>query len=358
MTRPPTLWLGIGAAVLLTALVVGAPPGDGTPLDPRSSGPLGTLALVRTLERLGADVTLLEAPTPVGLDVAVVLADRLGSDERAELSAWVAEGGTLVVADPSSPLVPVPVVGELRDPRAGDAGCGIDALGGVDRLAVDGVGYDLGLSGRGCLGDGDSFFVVATSEGEGTIVTVGGAGAWVNARLGDADNAVLAAALLAPSPGTRVGLVPEPAAGTGTSSLQDLVGDGVKQGLVQLGVAFVLYALWRGRRLGLPVEEPDPVELSASELVVAVGDLLQQGRHHGRAASTIADDVRRRLADRLGLPPTSSAEVVADVAAARTDLDREHLVRLLSPDPVGRGIDLADVAAHAHAVDQELARVR
>lgn len=352
------LWLGIVAAVLLAALVVGAPPGDGAPLDPRASGPLGTLALVRTLERLGAEVTLLEAPTPDGLDVAVVLADRLGPDERTGLSEWVAGGGTLVVADPSSSLVPVAVVGELRDPRAGGSGCGVDALEGVERLAVDGVGYDLGLAGRGCLGDGDSFFVVATPEGAGTIVAVGGAGAWVNARLGDADNAVLAAALLAPSRGMQVGFVLDPPAGTGTASLQDLVGDGVKQGLMQLGVAFALYALWRGRRLGHPVEEPDPVELSASELVVAVGHLLRQGRHDGRAASTIADDVHRRLAERLGLPPTSSAEVVADLAAARTDLDREHLVRLLSPDPVGRGIDLAAVAAHAHAVDQELTRVR
>ncbi|MEX2659848.1 MAG: DUF4350 domain-containing protein [Acidimicrobiales bacterium] len=356
--RPAALWIGFGVVLLVAALLVGPPPADGAPLDPASTGPLGVQGLVRLLERLGADVTVLDEPPSEGVDVAVVLSDRLGSARRDEVRAWVRGGGTLVVADPGSELLVVPVVADLADPRAGEAGCGIEALRGVAVLHVDGVGFDLGLRDVGCLGDGDSFFVAASPAGGGTIVAVGGAGVWVNDSLADADNAVLAGALLAPGPGTSVGILVQPPVGAGTKTLTDLLDDGVKQALLQLGVAFLLYALWRGRRLGGPVDEAQPVELAASELVLAVGDLLQQGRHRGRAAATISDDVRRRLAERLGLPATAPAEAVVDVAADRTGLDRDRLAGVLCPVPLRGDGELAVLASDAHTLSEELARAR
>lgn len=356
--RPAALWLGVGAAVLVAVLLIGAPPDDGTPLDPTSTGPLGTRGLVEVLERLGADVTTVEGvPTP-DTDVALLLADRLTAERRDELRAWVGAGGTLVVADPGSELVAVPVIGRLSDPRSGVTGCGIAALDGVEALQVDGVGFGVGIRDRGCLGDDDRFFVVASPLGAGTVVAVGGAGAFVNERLDDADNAVLAGALLAPTPATSVAvLVPSPA-GSGTASLQDLVGDGVKQALVQLGVAFALYALWRGRRLGRPVAEAQPVELAASELVVATGHLLHQGRHHQRAAAIIREDARRRIAARLGLASTAGPATVADVAVRRGGLDRDRLAAVLAPGPVEDDEQLVALAATAHDITEELDRAR
>ncbi len=356
--RPTALWVALGAAVLVGALVIGAPEGEGAALDPTSSGPLGALGLVRFLEELDAEVALAQDAPGREIDVALVLADRLGSARRDDVLAWVRGGGTLVVADPGSALVPVPVIGELSDPRAGEAGCGIDALAGVGALDVDGLGFDLGVRDRGCLGDGTSFFVAASPLGDGTIVSVGGAGAWVNERLGDRDNAVLAGALLAPAPGTVVAVLLAPLVGDGTASLTDLVGDGVKQALLQLGLAFLLYALWRGRRLGGPVPEEQPVTLAASELVVAVGNLLQQGRHHERAAAMIRNDLRRHLAARLGLPVDASPDAVAEAAGDRTGLDHAHLLRLLAPAPTRGDGDLAALASDAHAVTEELARAR
>lgn len=356
--KPAALWVGFGLVLLVAALLVGPPPADGAPLDPASTGPLGAQGLVRLLERLGADVTVLDEPPSEGVDVAVALADRLGSARRDEVRAWVRGGGTLVVADPGSELLVVPVVADVDDPRAGEAGCGIEALRDVAAVEVDGVGFDLGVRDVGCLGDGDSFFVAASPAGGGTIVAVGGAGVWVNENLGDADNAVLAGALLAPRPGTSVAILVPPPVGAGTKTLAELLDDGVKQALLQLGVAFLLYALWRGRRLGRPVDEPQPVELAASELVLAVGDLLHQGRHRGRAAATIGDDLRRRLAERLGLPANAPAETVADVAAGRTGVDRDRLVGVLSPVPLKGDGELATLAADAHTVTEELARAR
>ena len=103
---------------------------------------------------------------------------------------------------------------------------------------------------------------------------------------------------------------------------------------------------------------PQPVELAASELVVAVGDLLQQGRHHGRAAAVIKDDLRRRLAERLGLDPAAPPAHVADVAAARTGLDRQRVRDLVTPGPSGGDDELVAVAAGASAITEELTRVR
>ena len=358
-TRPWLRWVLLAAAVALAALVVGRPAEDGEPLDPTSSGPLGTLGLVRTLEALGAEVVVAPGVPAPDVDVAVLLGDRLGQAGQDDLLAWARAGGTLVVADPSSPLVQVEVAGELVDPTRRAGGCGIDALEDVRELSVEGVGFDVGFRGRGCLsGESGTSFVVATEVGNGTVVAVGGAAVWVNERLDDADNAVLASALLAPSAGTRVAVVLPPLVGGGTATLTDLVGDGTKQALLQLGIAFLLYALWRGRRLGRPVAEPQPVELAASELVVAVGDLLQQGRHHGRAAAVIRDDLRRRLAERLGLDPAAPPGHVADVAATRTALDRQRLLDLLTPGPTGGDDELVAVAAGASAVTEELSRAR
>ena len=354
-------WVLLGAAVLVAALLVGPPADEGEALDPDSPGPLGALGLVRTLGALGAEVSTARGAPGADVDVAVVLGDRLGRGGRDDLLTWVRGGRTLVVADPSSPLAQVEPTGELVDPRRDAGGCGIDALVGVEELSVQGVGFDLGVRGRGCFSGGDGgSFVVATPVGDGTVVAVGGAAVWVNERLGRADNAVLAGALLAPAEGTQVAVVLPTLVGGGSASLTDLVGDGPKQALLQLGVAFTLYALWRGRRLGRPVPEPQPVELAASELVVAVGDLLQQGRHHGRAAEVIREDLRRHLAARLGLPTSAAPAHVAEVAAARTGLDRRRLSDLLTPAAAAAGGDevLVELAAAASAVTEELDHVR
>ncbi len=57
-------WLVLAVGLVLVALAAGAPPKDGTPLDPRATGPLGAKALVLTLGELGGDVHI--TPTVTG----------------------------------------------------------------------------------------------------------------------------------------------------------------------------------------------------------------------------------------------------------------------------------------------------
>ena len=100
--------------------------------------------------------------------------------------------------------------------------------------------------------------------------------------------------------------------------------------LAQLLIAFVVFALWRGRRLGRPVAEVQPVEIAGSELVVAVGNLLQKAGRPEIAAERLRSDLHHDLTARLGLPVTTPPDVVADLAAARTGVERDAVARALA----------------------------
>src|SRR5581483_9069429 len=100
---------------------------------------------------------------------------------------------------------------------------------------------------------------------------------------------------------------------------------------VQAGIAFVLYALWRARRLGRPVIEPQSVQIAGSQLVRAVGALEQRTRAAQRAATVVRADALRSIRHRYGLAPDAPAEVVADVVAAGTGLDHDRVAAALRP---------------------------
>jgi hypothetical protein len=183
---------------------------------------------------------------------------------------------------------------------------------------------------------------------------VGGPAAFVNSVIGNEDNAVLAGALLAPRDGTRVAFLRPPPPGGGQASLGDLVDDGVKAGLLQLVLAFGLYALWRARRLGKPVREPQPVDLPASELVLAVGHLLEKAGRAEEAGRLLGDDLRRALADRLGLGPDAPAAEVAAVAADRTGIPAARVLAALAPPPLTGPDALVALAGAADSIRQEV----
>ena len=141
------------------------------------------------------------------------------------------------------------------------------------------------------------------------MVATGGPEFALNERLDERDNAVLAAALLAPTGTEQVQFVEAAAPiGGGDETLLELVPDGVWRGLAQLALAFLLYALWRAIRFGRPVAEPQPVAIAGSELVEATGRLLQRTLDPGRAAEVVRADLRGAVARRLGVPRRAGIE--------------------------------------------------
>ena len=367
-------WALAGVAALLTVLVVIAIGGDGRggeALSPTSDDRLGTSAMVALARELGAEVEVSDRLPDLGADdapeVMVVFLDLLDDNQRDAVEDWVDTGGTLVVTDPVSPFTPPVVedfdrVEDLAPPRRMSAACDIDALGDIDVTGVDprngGTLYAPDPDDSSCIdnGSGDAY-IVATDRGDGTVVAIGGAGMMVNAALAEGENAPVVSALVAPQVGTRLlVLEPGPLAGTSTGrrTLSELIPAGVWRAILQLGVAFVLYAAWRSRRLGRPVPEPAPSPIAGSELVAAVGTLLDRSRSPGHAADLLRRDLRRFLGDHLGVPPDAPADVVATVAAERSGADEADLRAALGGAPVTDDQDLAALAATIDRIRQEV----
>ena len=289
-------WVALVLGVALVVAVAGRGPDEGVPLDPASPGPLGTKGLVEVLRQLGGRVVV-SADLPGDVtETALLLSDDLTPERRRRLLDWVARGGTLVVADPGSGVTRVRPVGSTRigllDAEI-ERRCEVAALGDVGRVsAPGGVVFEVpGARGgpgdrqggppedqegspaqgtRACFPRNDGAWLLVQPVGRGTVVRLGGAGALVNQELGEADNGLLAASLLAPTDRTTVRVLRPPLPGGGDAGLGDLIAPRVRLALWQLVVAFVLLALWRARRLGRPVTEPQPVQLPGSELVLAL----------------------------------------------------------------------------------------
>jgi hypothetical protein len=354
----------IGVVVIGIALIAGAPRSDGIPLDPSSTGPLGTRGLVLLLQHEGETVRVSDAVPDDGVAVALVLEDNLSSDQRDGLEAWVNRGGTLVVTDPQSPLAGAAAF-QASEKGALTPGCALPSLSEVRTLDVPGAAlYEVPGPDTACFAESDATtgrraaFLVARAQGRGTVVALGGPNAFVNTRLDKGDNSVLAVGLLAPVRGRTVAVLRPPRAGEGRKTLVDLISPHLKAGFLELLAAFVVVCLWRARRLGRPVLEQQLVELPGSELVVAVGNLLHQAGRRDDAGRLIRDELRRTIAERLSLGRDAPPEVVADVAAARTGVDRNRILDALADRPPVDEAALVTLAQSAEAIHQEVTRAR
>ena len=360
-------WVAVVVGVALVVVVAGRGEEEGNPLDPASPGPLGTKGLVEVLRELGGEVRVSGEPPGAGTETALLLSDDLSPGRRQRLLDWVGRGGTLVVADPSSGVTAVEQAGStqigLLDAEI-ERRCDVAALADVGRVAAPGgVVFEIpegqGAPGgtRACFPRNDGAWLLVQPVGSGTVVRLGGASVLVNRELGEADNAVLLASLLVPAEGTSVQVLQPPLPGGGDAGLTDLIAPRVRLALWQLVVAFVLLALWRARRLGRPVAEPQPVQLPGAELVVAVGNLLQRAKGRGQAAGLLTDDLRRSLAERLGLPPSTPADQVADTVAARTGIPRERVLRTLTRSTPRDEAELVALSQAIDTVRREVIRV-
>lgn len=355
-----TVVAGVVGLALLAALVWTArPAGEGVPLDPRGTGPNGTAAMFELAERLGAEATVTATPpADASGQTIVVLADRFDDATRAQVAEATRGGARLVLFDPTSPLNPVPMAGQQVT----------DVFGAVTRgpscPLLDGVADEVASArwalldpGRqasaACYPSGDAAGLVVAPWGDGEVAVTGAVDALVNATIADASHAALAAALLAPEGDGRVTVVWDATLGGGDTALLDLLPAGVRRGFWVLAVAAIMYALARARRLGPPVAERMPVRVPASELALAIGDLLGAHRHRAAAAARLRADLRGEVARALQVPADTPPDVLVELLAARLqgEADADGLRAALLDGPV------PDDAALV-AVTSSLARVR
>jgi hypothetical protein len=354
----------IVVAVVVLALLAPAQRNDGPPLDPTSTGAKGTKAAVEVAGRLGADVEVSSELPGDDADVAIAFEDIVAPDREAALREWIAAGHTFVMADPASALTPP---AQLDDPDPFEDSttvdpnrCDVVSPAGVSALTdLEAFGpvyrFDVPPDATGCFADRDGAVVVVERIGRGLLVSVGSPWLFTNEALDQADNAGLFAALAVPERGTRLSVLTAGPDGTGlqpddSGSLG--LPTGVTLALLQLLVAFVLFALYRARRLGRPVPEDPPVEIAGSELTRAVGGLMEHAGARDRAAASLRRSARRRLAAAYGLAAGSPPEVVVITTEARSGIDRDRLERALYDHPVA---DDAALAAVAREVDDVVA---
>ena len=362
----PRVWVSyvvVVVAVVVAAYIGGAPNRNTKPLDPRSAAPDGTKALVDSLRALDVDVEVGPATPGASTTTALLLDDTLADRQIRPVQEWVLEGGTLVVADPRSHFSVARPVGRsvlgFIEPEL-QRNCDEPALQQVDRVLVpNGLLLRVPPDGFGCFTEGSaSAYLVSVPRGRGRVVQLGGAGAFINSRLGKVDNGLLAITLLAPHRDSRVAVLQPAVAGDGGRSLTDLVSPRVKLALLQLAIAFGLLVLWRARRLGRPVVEVQPVQIAGSELVVAVGNLLQRARGRPHAAALLRDDLRQTLAERVGLPRDTPPARVADAVAARTTVAADRVRFAIAGPAPATEEDLVLLAQTVEAIRQEVTSAR
>jgi hypothetical protein len=182
----------------------------------------------------------------------------------------------------------------------------------------------------------------------GRVITVLGTGnALTNGSLAQAGNAALALNLLGSD--TRIvwlvpsaGLGPAVLPSGGQRSVLSLIPLPAYLVTIQLGIAVVLAALWRARRLGPLVPEPLPVVVRASETVEGHAGLYRSRRARGRAAAALRSAMLARTLPALGLAPDARpAEVVAAFSARSGSGQARIEAMLFGPVP---GDDAALVA--------------
>lgn len=335
-----TALLLVVAAVGMLLLVRAQP--DPERFDPRSDAGSGTRGLVVLLQRHAASVEVVRRAPAAGDGARVlVLEDRLDAGQRRDLLAFADAGGVVVVADPESTLTgddaAVSAVSAGVPSFAGDdvesqisvplGGCDIAALAHLRGLFVrEGVRFR-DPAGPSCFRDTDGAFAVVRPHGDGLIVQLGDNELFTNGLLRYADNGPLATALLAPTPGSQVEILLGAGAakstadvGSGDRTLSDLVRPGVWMALLQLAIAFVVFAIARAIRPGRPVREPEQVPIAGSELVAANGNLMQRARHAERAGWLLRGSLYRELCSLLHLPPTTTVEALDAAVSAHTSL--------------------------------------
>jgi hypothetical protein len=353
--------LVLALAVLLVAFLGGRPKDNGEPLSPDGVGPSGAKALRELLTSFSAGVAVRDDLSR-DADVALLLVDDLTDEQRADVQGWVRGGGRLVVADPTSQFTPLVASSSITqpfgpnpdEPRLPEV-CTIAALADLDSIEPGGVSdYEVPRESDQCFGPSGAAIVTASAKGDGVVVAVGGASVFENDHLGRADNAVLAVNLIAPDPSTHVvWLERDRSAPAEQDSLWALVGPGPRAALLQLAIAALAYILYRARRLGRPPQETQPVQLAGSELVVAVGHLMQQGDPN-RAAELLRDDLRRVLRERLGLPAETSNDALARIVSVRSGIPPERAAFVLGDQPVRTEQGLVTLARDVELLRQEV----
>ncbi|MDH6577206.1 DUF4350 domain-containing protein [Kitasatospora sp. MAP5-34] len=311
------------------------------PLDPRSTDPEGTQAAVHLLDQRGVTTRTVSGEDDLAAALAapgttVVLPEPdLLTDGQLNRLATLQRGGDsrLVLISPQTTALNAlaPGISVATGPgglpsSAGStslpADCALPEAVRAGSAELGGLFYRPGQDDVACYpGQDGSPLVRHTDPGSRELVVLGSGRLLTNERLAHDGNASLALGLLGSRP-HLVWYLPDYTAAppvTQQKTLTDYLPKGWSWATLQLAVAALLAACWRGRRLGPVVGEDLPVVVRAAETTEGRARLYQRAKARGRAADTLRRAVQHRLAAALGVllttrepEPTALCAAVAD----------------------------------------------
>jgi hypothetical protein len=304
------------------------------PLDPRSPRPDGSRAIAHLLTAEGVTVrrstttARTTALTKTGDSTVLVTSPQLL--DANQLSALRSTGANRIVligpiGDALAALAPG-VTPAIPDPTAAQAAadpvstrqpdCPLPAARRAGSVQLGGIAYlapPPGGTADACYSLANSYALLRVDRTGGDTVVLGSASFLENNLLDQQGDASLALQLL----GAHRNLIwyqPELGDGAATSGTQqqtsplDLLPPGWRWGLLQAGIAALLAALWRARRLGPIVAERLLVVVRASETTEGRARLYRKGRARAQAAQALRQAARVRLAALVGCRANAPAE--------------------------------------------------
>jgi len=214
-----------------------------------------------------------------------------------------------------------------------------------------------------CYPTGGSASLVRYTAAGRVITVVGSGNALTNGSLAHLGNAALALNLfgahtrivwLVPGPGLPAGVPGSGAPANGQRSLLSLIPLPAYLVTIQLGIAVLLAAAWRARRLGPLVPEPLPVVVRASETAEGHAGLYRSRRAQGRAAAALRTAMLARTLPALGLAPHTGPAEVAAAFSARSGSGQARIEAMLFGPVPGDDAALVALAHDLDALEREV----
>jgi hypothetical protein len=354
--------LVLGLVVLAILVVVGTA-GRQQADDPRSSTPGGAGALGALLAAEGVEVTttnqVAAAAAAAGPARTLVVANADRLEEAAARRLLTAGWGRVILLRPyTAALTAFGVQASRRSPTFGSLApnCPVEAAQRAGTITVEGQRASYVATGPAefaCYPTGDGHVYLGANTADGVPVQLVGAGV-ANSELSADGNAAFAMNVF----GTQTEITwlmaraEQPSDSTRPPSL---LPPWWEIAVVQAAVAFVVVAIWRGRRLGPILSEPLPVRVRAAETVEGHGRLYHRLTARDRAAEALRTGAIARLSRAFG--HTEDPQALSDAVARRTGRDPAEVRRLLFEAVPGSDDDLVNLARYLDRLEQEARRL-
>jgi hypothetical protein len=361
---PLVIALVLVALALVTVVVSGKPPSGA--LDPDAVDGRGSRALAQLLRDRGVDVRKVRtvdeavardsASTTLLVTFPAVLPAPLLNELR------VTVGDLVIISPGDAELAALDLPAQVADvsrthTEAPD--CTLPAAVAAGVVDTGGFAYASEFTPEAaCYPTGGHPTLLQYGVAGRTITVLGTAAAFTNDRLDREGNAALGLGVLGANP-QLTWLVPDLGSVAGDAddrSVTALLPDWVLLGIGQLGVAVVLLALWRARRLGQVVTESLPVVVRAAETVEGRARLYRASRSRDRVAEALRTGSRRRVVTALGLPTEADRATVSEAVATRTGRSAKAVELLLYGGAPPDDATLVRLADDLDTLDREVRR--